>query len=120
MAGRVRGTRMADIESHTFGEVRWQVRPHCCDRLFGADGLALADWLRDGRAEVVKQGPHRTVHRVSLAGVDFHLKHYPVYDVRAWLRQLLRPSKARTEFETAERLAALGVPTFAPLAVGER
>src|SRR5262249_50795908 len=106
--------------TETFGEVRWQARAHCRDLLFGSGGLALADWLRDGRAQVVKQGPHRTVYRVMLGGVDFHLKHYPVYDVRAWLRQLLRPWKARTEYEIAERLAARGVPTVVPLALGER
>ncbi len=88
--------------------------------LFGADGLPLAQWLRDGRARVVKQGPHRTVYQVRLDGMDVHLKHYPVYDLRAWLRQLVRPSKARSEFEIAEQLAAHGVPTFVPLAVGER
>src|SRR5262245_47782439 len=111
---------MADTVTQTFGAERWQALPRCRDLLFGPDGLALAEWLRDGRAQVVKQGPHRTVYRVRLAGVDFHLKHYPVYDARAWLRQLVRPSKARTEFEIAERLAARGVPTFVPLALGEK
>src|SRR5438270_7124522 len=111
---------MADTVVQTLGDVRWQALPRLGDQLFGPDGLALAQWLRDGQARIVKQGPHRTVYHVHLAGVDFHLKHYPVYDVRAWLRQLVRPSKARTEFAIAEQLATRGVPTFVPLAVGER
>src|SRR4051812_29875790 len=111
---------MTDAEALTVGDVRWQVRPCARAALFGADGLPLDEWLRDGRAQVVKQGPHRTVYRVRLDGLDVHLKHYPVYDLRAWLRQLVRPSKARTEYEIAERLAARGVPTVVPLAVGER
>src|SRR6267154_1626705 len=111
---------MADTVSLTLGEVCWQTLPHLRDLLFDTAGLALAQWLRDGRAQVVKQGPHRTVYRVILDGLDLHLKHYPVYDVRAWLRQLVRPSKARTEFAIAEQLAQRGVPTIVPLALGER
>ncbi len=101
------------------GGVRWQVMPQYRTRLFDASGLRLAEWLAEGRAGVVKQGPHRTVYRVALDEVTFYLKHYPVWDLRGWLRQLVRPSKARTEYRRALSVAARGVPTFVPLALGE-
>ncbi|MCI0455765.1 MAG: lipopolysaccharide kinase InaA family protein [Gemmataceae bacterium] len=101
------------------GGVRWQVLPQYRAPLFDAHGLRLAEWLAEGRADVVKQGPHRTVYRVALDEVTFYLKHYPVWDLRGWLRQLVRPSKARTEYRRALSVAARGVPTFVPLALGE-
>src|SRR5436309_2799196 len=100
--------------------VRWQVSPEHRDALLGPDGLRLDEWLRDGRARVVKKGPHRTVYHVALPGLSFYVKHYPLYDLRAWLRQLVRPSKARMEYERALAVAARGVPTFEPLALGEQ
>jgi tRNA A-37 threonylcarbamoyl transferase component Bud32 len=99
--------------------VRWQVRPQCRDLLFGPDGLRLEEWLQTGRAHVVKHGPHRTVYRVVLPELSFYLKHYRLADVRAWLRQLVRPAKARIEFDCALAVAARQVPTVSPLAVGE-
>jgi tRNA A-37 threonylcarbamoyl transferase component Bud32 len=101
------------------GGVRWQVLPQYRTRLFDAHGLRLGEWLAAGAAGVVKQGPHRTVYRVALEGLTFYLKHYPVWDLRGWLRQLVRPAKARTEYRRARSVAARGVPTFVPLALGE-
>ncbi len=101
------------------GGVRWEVMPRHRAALFDATGLRLADWLADGRARVVKQAPHRTIYRVGLDGLTFYLKHYPVCDLRGWLRQLVRPSKARSEYRKALAVAARGVPTFVPLGVGE-
>src|SRR5207248_787133 len=104
----------------TAGGVRWQVVPECRAELLGPDGLRLDEWLRRGQAAVVKHGPHRTVYRVALAGGTVYIKHYRLADVRAWLRQLVRPPKARMEFERALHVAARHVPTVVPLAVGER
>ena len=108
--------------------VHWQVQEDLCTKdggqlrcpLFGPEGLRLAEWLASGQARVVKQGLHRTVYHVVLPGLDFHLKHYPLADTRAWLRQLVRPSKARMEYDCALAVAARGVPTFRPLALGEQ
>src|SRR5262249_22070958 len=100
--------------------VRWRILPGCQDLLLGPTGLRLDEWLRDGCAQVVKHGPHRTVYRVALPGLSFHLKHYRLPDMRAWLRQLVRPAKARTEFVRALAVAARRVPTVVPLALGER
>lgn len=100
------------------GGVRWQIRPALQD-LFGPDGLRLHDWLTAGQAQVVKHGPHRTVYHVALPELEFYLKHNRLADCRARLRELLRPSKARIEYEHARAVAARQVPTFEPLALGE-
>jgi tRNA A-37 threonylcarbamoyl transferase component Bud32 len=95
------------------------VRPEFRDQLFGPAGLRLDDWLRAGQAHVVKQGPHRTIYRVVLPGLGFYFKHYRVMDTRSWMRQRLRPAKARTEHDRAVDVAARGVPTVVPLGWGE-
>jgi serine/threonine protein kinase len=100
------------------GGVRWQIRPGL-EPLFGPDGLRLNEWLAAGQAHTVKDGPHRTVYHVVLPGRDFYLKHNRQTDRRAWLRELVRPSKARGEYEHALAVAARGVPTVEPLAIGE-
>jgi tRNA A-37 threonylcarbamoyl transferase component Bud32 len=100
------------------GPIRWQVREGWTDLGRALLGLPLEDWLAAGAARVVKNGPHRTVYRVSLPGVDFHLKHYHPAQARGWLRNLL-PSTARREYARTLALAARGVPTLEALAVGE-
>jgi tRNA A-37 threonylcarbamoyl transferase component Bud32 len=104
----------------TSGGVRWQVLPEWRSLLFGPNGLRLDEWLRSGRAHVVKNGPHRTVYRVALPGLCVYLKHHRLPDLRAWLRQLVRPAKARMEFDRALAVAARRVPTVFPIALGER
>src|SRR5947199_4452590 len=104
----------------TSGDVRWQVLPEWRHALFGPNGLRLDEWLRSGLAHVVKNGPHRTVYRIALPGECIYLKHHRLPDVRAWLRQLVRPAKARMEFERALAVAARQVPTVFPIALGER
>jgi tRNA A-37 threonylcarbamoyl transferase component Bud32 len=99
---------------------RWWVAPGLRAALLGPDGLRLEEWLADGRACVIKHGPHRAVYRVDLGGEVVYIKHNRLPDVRAWLRQLVRPSKARLEFDRAVAVAARGVATVEPLALGER
>lgn len=106
--------------AHRAGGFRWEVCPEHRAALFGPGGLRLAEWLADGRAQVVKQAPHRTIYHVRLDGLSFYLKHYPVADLRGRLRQLVRPSKARGEYRKGLEVARRGVPTIVPLAVGER
>ncbi|HEV3257683.1 MAG TPA: lipopolysaccharide kinase InaA family protein [Gemmataceae bacterium] len=110
---------MAQLVEVSAGGIRWQVTPEHRDRLLGPEGLRLDEWLRSGEAQVVKHGPHRTVYRVRLSGLDFHLKHYRTVGVRGWLRQLVRPAKARREYQRTLAVAARRVPTFVPLGVGE-
>lgn len=104
----------------TCGGVRWHVLPEWQHLLFGPNGLRLDEWLHNGLAQVVKNGPHRTVYRVALPGLCIYLKHHRLPDVRAWLRQLVRPAKARMEFNRALAVAARRVPTVFPIALGER
>jgi hypothetical protein len=101
------------------GGVHWSLLPDLTQPLLDDAGLRLTEWLRAGQAHVVKQGPHRIVYRVELPGLCFYLKHNRVNDTRAWLRQLVRPSKARQEYDSALAIAARGVPTVSPLALGE-
>lgn len=103
----------------TAGGLRWHVAPGCRDRLLGPQGLRLDEWLRAGQARVVKHGPHRTVYAVELPGLKVHVKHNRVSNFRAWLRELIRPSKARLEAERARSVAERGIQTAVPLAVGE-
>jgi tRNA A-37 threonylcarbamoyl transferase component Bud32 len=99
--------------------LRWQVAPEYRELLLDTNGLRLDDWLRTGEARVVKHGPHRTVYRVDLASVSFYLKHYRLPNARAWMRELVRPSKARMEHDRALAIASRGVPTITPVALGE-
>jgi tRNA A-37 threonylcarbamoyl transferase component Bud32 len=110
---------MAKVVNFRVGGICWQVAAEYRDQLFDAEGLRLDEWLRAGRAQVVKNGPHRTVYRIVLPGLSCYLKHYRVADARAWLRGLVRPSQARVEHWHALAAAQRLVPTVVPLAVGE-
>ena len=95
------------------GGRRWHLAP-------GADGFVpdLDRWVADGRAVVVKENPYRTVYRVELPGGAVFVKQLRVKGFRAWWREVLRPPKARLEFDTALALLARGVPALRPLAWG--
>src|SRR5262249_47426542 len=111
---------MVDPSPYLDPTVRWQVVPEFRETLLGPNGLRLQEWLQNGQARIVKHGSHRTVYQVVLPQLSFYLKHYPVPDLRAWFRQLVRPAKARSEFGNALEIARRGVPTFTPLALGEK
>jgi hypothetical protein len=102
------------------GGVRWCVAPEVRDALLGPAGLRLDEWLQSGQASIVKQGPHRVVYRVNLGHEVVYIKHNLLPDMRSCLRQLVRPSKARMEYDRAVAIASRGVATVEPLAVGER
>ena len=74
----------------------WRIErlaPGLRDDLLGQEGLRLKEWLAAGQAQLVKQGPHRLVYRVTLsAGQVVYVKHNLLPDARAWLRQLVRIS----------------------------
>ena len=95
----------------------WHLSPEG-EALFGASGPAYERWLADGSAEVVKHGAHRTVYRVALPTGTIYVKHCRINGPRAWAREVLRPPKARLEFENAARLRALGIGAAVPLAWG--
>jgi tRNA A-37 threonylcarbamoyl transferase component Bud32 len=101
------------------GGLRWTGRPECLEQLLGPDGLRLEAWLRTGQATIIKHGPHRTVYRVTLPGLDCYIKHFRVHGARSWLRELVRPCKARLEYDRALAVGAFQVPTIVPVALGE-
>jgi tRNA A-37 threonylcarbamoyl transferase component Bud32 len=95
----------------------WHLSPEG-ESLFGPAGPDLDSWIADGTAEVVKHGSHRTVYRVALASGAVYVKHCRINGPRAWAREVIRPPKARLEFENAARLIALGIGAPVPLAWG--
>jgi len=99
------------------GGRRWYATPDAPAAL-GPGGPDLARWVADGSAEVVKTGPHRTVYRVALPGGAVSVKHCRIDGFRAWAREVLRPAKARLEFENALALRDRGVAAVVPLAWG--
>lgn len=101
------------------GGIRWFLPAQHHHQLLGPQGLRLKEWLRAGQARVVKDGPHRTVYAVDLPGLRFYLKHNRLMDLRAWLRQLVRPAKARLEFDRGSTAAARRIATISFLGYGE-
>ena len=97
------------------GRYVWSITP-AGEKLFGPDGPDLDGWIRDGLATLTKQGPQRTVYRVCLPGGAIFAKRCRINGLRAWFRELLRPAKARLEFENAVMLRDLGLPVVEPLA----
>lgn len=106
--------------SDAAGGVRWQIAPGWHDVLLGPRGFALDEWMRQGRVQVVKHGPHRTVYRVDSPERAFFVKHYRSLPWLAWARNLLRRSASRREYQKALEVARRRVPTIRPVAFGER
>ncbi len=111
-----------DWEWTGFGEIGWWVRAGSPWReiLLGPDGLRLDEWREAGRVSTVKAGPHRVVYRVELPEGAVYIKHFLVPNRRAILRQWVRRGKGRNEGKRSQQLAAIGVPTIWPIALGEQ
>ncbi len=105
-----------------FGEIGWWTRAGTPWReiLLGPDGLRLEEWRAAGRVETIKSGPHRIVYRIDLPEGAVFLKHYLIPNRRAKWRQWFRRGKGRNEGKRSQRLAATGVPTIWPVALGEQ
>lgn len=88
--------------------IRW----HCASDAVGPDELRRL--VEGGSSEVVKQAPHRGVRRVTLGGLDAHVKHYG-----EGLSRWLRGPRARHEYSVTREVARRGVPTLEALAWGE-
>ncbi|MDE2506568.1 MAG: phosphotransferase [Planctomycetota bacterium] len=102
------------------GDVGWWVRDGWEGSLLDGGALRLEEWRREGRLNVVKTGPHRVVYRVDLPRGSVYVKHFLVPGLRSKLRQWLRRGKGRNEGRRAAELAAIGVPTITPIALGEQ
>src|SRR5262249_28232043 len=112
-----RGAGMTTVRCDT-SNIRWHMPGDLRARLLGPAGLRLHEWLRDGRASVVKNAPHRAVYRVRLPGLDCYVKHNRLLGVRSHARELFRPIKAKREYELALALRNGGIPAPVPLAWG--
>jgi tRNA A-37 threonylcarbamoyl transferase component Bud32 len=99
------------------GERKWRLAPNAVT-VFGPAGPDLDRWIASGAAEIVKSGPHRTVYRMALPAGTVYVKHCRVSGVRSWCRELLRPAKARLEFENLLALHDRGIDAVVPLAWG--
>src|ERR1019366_8984564 len=108
------------LTQQSVGGFRWSLMPGLRAQLLDEQGLRLPEWIESGQARVVKHGPHRIVYRVELPGLCFYIKHNLVHDQRTWLRHLVRPSKARVEFDMVTAAAHRGIPTIFPLALAEQ
>ena len=87
-------------------------------RVLADSGLRWSEWLREGRVQVIKQGPHRSVYQLNLPDGCFFLKHYRIPGLRAFLQNLVRPAKACLEARAVEQVARAGIRTFEVAAVG--
>jgi len=99
------------------GGLVWQITP-AGEQLFGVGGPDLPAWEKAGLVEVVKRNLQRTISRVRLPGGVVYVKQCRANTPRAWAREILRPAKARLEFENALALRTLGVSAIEPLAWG--
>jgi len=101
------------------GQVHWQAARGWRELLLGPQGLKLDEWLTQGRAQVVKHGPLRTIYRIDLAERAFFVKH--VRCARLWQagRNLLLASASRREYARAVEIARRRLPTISPVALGE-
>ena len=106
--GRTRPTPIAA------GGYFWFLEP-AGHALFGANGPKL-----DGESVVVKSNLQRTISRVALPGGTVYVKTCRANTLRSWAREVLRPAKAKLEFDNALSLARLGIATVEPLAWGSR
>ncbi len=98
---------------------RWQALADWAPTLLGPDGLRLREWCAQGKASVVKHGPHRIVYSVELADRAFYVKHYRCNRFLDVARHLVRASSARREWRKAAEVARRGIPTVRPIACQE-
>lgn len=101
------------------GEVEWAMRADVVEELLPAIRQTIEGIPGPAQVESVKTGPHRTVYRLRLASGDYYLKHFRIADRKALLQNVVRPSKAELEWRAAQKIAALGLPTFEPVALGK-
>lgn len=111
-SSRTAGTRTLRLDGR-----KWHLAPNAM-ALFGPGGPDLDRWIASGAAQIVKTGPHRTVYCVALPSGTVYVKHCRINGARAWAREVLRPAKARLEFENLLALQTRGISAATPLAWG--
>jgi tRNA A-37 threonylcarbamoyl transferase component Bud32 len=105
-------------QSFRAGSTDWRIRSELAADLLDEQGLRWNEWQRRGMVEVVKTGPHRTVTRLTLPAGEFYIKHFRIADSQALLRNLVRAAPAQREIAAVQRIGALRLATFEPVALG--
>jgi tRNA A-37 threonylcarbamoyl transferase component Bud32 len=98
--------------------VSWKLRADLATAVLPHLQSAVLGLELDGAVETVKSGPHRTVYRLHTPAGEFYLKHFRTNAWKGLVQTLVRQSKAEREASVARRIAALGLPTFEPIALG--
>lgn len=99
------------------GGLVWLFAPGAGE-LLGEGGPDLDAWEAAGVVEAVKRNLQRTISKARLPAGTVYVKECRANTPRAWCREILRPAKARLEFENALALRRLGIPAVEPLACG--
>ena len=106
-----------------FGTVRWQVRPGWEPVLFDVTGFRLSGWLDRREAVSIRDRKRRAVYRVEIDGTAtpkrFYVKHAKCGGLIGVLRNLVRGSDARREWQNAQEALRRDVSTAMPVAWGE-
>lgn len=96
----------------------WRVRGERGAALVTSGPWPPSTWLASGAAEVVKEGSRRTVYRLDVPAGTVYLKRFHAANRlsrwRIWWRRAAQREAAR-----AMALAARGIPTAEPLALGQ-
>lgn len=108
------------LESVQFNKSSWFIdSTHKQNWLDQSGQIILDQWICSGVTDVVKDGPHRTVYRLTLPEGEYYLKHYKVADWKTGLQNVVRKSRAALEFTAIQRVANLELPTTEVVALGE-
>ena len=91
----------------------WHLTP-AGEAIFANEPPTLRRWLAE--FPIVKQNLQRTIVKVDHAGETLYVKLCRANTPRSWARELLRPAKARLEFDNALSLQRLGISAIEPLA----
>src|SRR5262249_17675384 len=102
------------------GGLRWEGAAEYRELLLGPEGLRLEERVQASQAKSVKHGPQWIAYLGTVTGSRFCVKQCRLSVTRDWARELVRPPKARIEYEKALLVAKRSVPTITPLAVGHR
>ncbi len=102
--------------------IRWHLPPDLARILLDTNGtLRLQEWLATGAATIIKDVPHRTILRIQTScrvgggfatpteSLDFYLKQYRATGPRNRLREMLRSTKAKSEYDKTAALTKRGI-----------
>ena len=106
-----------DLSQFEYQGWHWQTTPAGA-LLFKTSPPTLENWLSS--ASIVKQNLQRTIVRVEHASETLYVKLCRANTPRSWARELLRPAKARLEFDNALSLQRRGIPAIVPLGWASR